>query len=188
LVAFDCQVVESVNGYAQSLKIDLTALRDRAFILTLADTGLRISEACARRRGDIDRLEQRALVLGKGDNQAVVRFSRRALEAIDDYLRAREDSSTGKPLPSLPLFARHDKGAGKQVKPVESGGMWKAVKRRAEEAGIDLSRIRVHDFRHYFVTMLILAGGKTEAVQRAACHASSATTSRYIPVHPVVNI
>jgi len=180
LINFDRGAIEYVIGYTKSLKSDLAALRDRAFILTLADTGLRISEACALRRGDIDRLEQRALVVGKGDKQAVVRFSRRSLDAIDDYLRARKDSASGKPLTSLPLFARHDKGAGKKIKPVESGGMWKAVKRRARESGIDPTSIRVHDFRHYFVTMLILAGGKTEAVRKAARHASSSTTSRYI--------
>ena len=119
-------------------------------------------------------------MVGKGDKQAVVRFSRRSLEAIDDYLRARKDAASGKPLASLPLFARHDKGAGKKIKPVKSGGMWKAVKRRAKESGIDPTSIRVHDFRHYFVTLLILAGGKTEAVRKAARHASSTTTSRYI--------
>jgi integrase len=53
-------------------------------------------------------------------------------------------------------------------------------KRRAEEAGIDPTRIRVHDFRHYFVTVLILVRGKTEAVRKAARHANSATISRYI--------
>ena len=32
----------------------LRATRDRAFLLTLADTGLRVHEACKLRRGDID--------------------------------------------------------------------------------------------------------------------------------------
>jgi len=62
----------------------LRALRDRAFLLTLADTGLRVHEACALRRGDVDWNEGRAVIIGKGDKQAVVRFSSRALRALRD--------------------------------------------------------------------------------------------------------
>jgi site-specific recombinase XerD len=66
--------------------IKLRAYRDRAFLLTLADTGFRVHEACNLRRGDIDWNEQRALIIGKGDKQAVVRFTSRSLQAIKDYL------------------------------------------------------------------------------------------------------
>ncbi|MEM5774640.1 MAG: tyrosine-type recombinase/integrase, partial [Anaerolineaceae bacterium] len=50
-------------------------LRDRAFILTLADTGLRVHEACGLSRGDIDWNRSTALIIGKGGKQALVRFS-----------------------------------------------------------------------------------------------------------------
>ena len=56
-------------------------MRDRAFLLTLADTGLRVHEACNMRRGDIDWNEGRAVIIGKGDKQAVVRFSTRKYKA-----------------------------------------------------------------------------------------------------------
>jgi|GEM_PF-2855841 integrase len=94
-----------------------------------------IFETCALRHVDIDRLEQRAFVVGKGHKQAVVRFSKRALAAIDEYLQQRKDSSSGTPLASLPLFTRHDKGAGKKIKPVEPGGMWKAVSAEPKRPG-----------------------------------------------------
>ena len=95
-------------------------MRDCAFLLTLADTGLRVHEACNLRRGDIDWNEGRAVIIGKGDKQAVVRFSTRSLTALKSYLssRAAQDGRSGHPLASLPLFARHDKGAGKKVKPI----------------------------------------------------------------------
>ena len=46
-----------------------------------------------------------------------MRFSSKAIRVLRDYLNARSnlDGSSGKPLASLPLFARHDKGAGKRV-------------------------------------------------------------------------
>ena len=65
-----------------SERTHLINLRDRALLLTLADTGLRIHEACALRRGDIDWQEGRAVIIGKGDQEAVVRFSRRARRAL----------------------------------------------------------------------------------------------------------
>jgi site-specific recombinase XerD len=149
--------------------------------LVLADTGLRISEACALRRGDIDWNEGQAIIIGKGDKQAPVRFSNRSMRAMQDYLAARSelDGASGKPLTSLPIFVRHDKGAGKKVKPVKTGGMWYAIKGRMREAGEDPKSIRIHDFRHYFVTMVQLAGGDIRITQELARHASIATTSRY---------
>ena len=60
----------------------LRALRDRAFLITLADTGLRVHEACNLKRGDIDWNEGKAIIIGKGNRQAVVRFSRRSQSAL----------------------------------------------------------------------------------------------------------
>jgi len=85
-------------------------------VLTLADTGLRVHEACKLRRSDMNWNEGRAAIIAKGDKQAVVRFSTRSMNALKDYLSSRAvlDGGSGKPLPSLPLFASHDKGAAKK--------------------------------------------------------------------------
>jgi site-specific recombinase XerD len=56
-------------------------------LITLADTGLRVHEACGLRRGDLDWNEGKAMVIGKGDRQAIVRFSRRSQNAIKDYCK-----------------------------------------------------------------------------------------------------
>ena len=65
----------------------LINFRDAGFILTLADTGMRVHEACNLRRGDIDWNEQRAVIIGKGDSQDVVRFSSRSIQALKNYLK-----------------------------------------------------------------------------------------------------
>jgi integrase len=181
LPQFDREAIEQTIIYAQNLRGDLMSLRDRAFILTLADTGLRVSEACGLRRGDIDWNEKRAFVIGKGDKQGVVRFSNRALDAIRDYLsaRAKLDGATGRPLTALPLFVRHDKKSGKRVLKVASNGIWYAIKARIKEAGLSPDTVRVHDFRHYFVTMVYLGTGDLKAAQELARHSDSKTTSLY---------
>lgn len=179
---FDKEAIEKIIAFSETHREDMIALRDRAFVLTLADTGLRISEACALRRGDLDWREARATIIGKGNKEALIRFSERSIAALRDYLAARGtlDGSTGKPLTSLPLFARHDLGAGKKgVKPVRSGGMWAAVKQVAARAGVDPSSIRVHDFRHYFVTTVYVQTRDIKATQILARHSDISTTGRY---------
>jgi integrase/recombinase XerC len=161
----------------------LRALRDRAFLLTLADTGLRVHEACKLRRGEMDWNESRAVIIGKGDKQAVVRFSRRALKAIREYLSARAafDGSSGKPLPSLPVFARHDKGAGRKIKPITTATGRNIVDERARQALGDSAsgKITPHSFRHYFVTAVLRGSGNLKLAQELARHGSIQVTQRY---------
>ncbi|MGC1376870.1 MAG: tyrosine-type recombinase/integrase [Anaerolineales bacterium] len=161
----------------------LRDLRDRAFLLTLADTGLRVNEACSLRRGDIDWNEGRAVIIGKGDKQAVVRFSTRSMNALRDYLSARGplDGASGRPLSALPLFARHDKGAGKKVKPMTTATGRNIVDERVRQAlgGEAEGRITPHSFRHYFVTTVLRASGNLKLAQELARHANISVTQRY---------
>lgn len=181
------RILVLVNNFTNEVSDDiafrLRAMRDRAFLLTLADTGLRVHEACNLRRGDIDWNEGRAVIIGKGDKQAVVRFSRRSLAALKDYLAARAmlDGSSGRPLPSLPLFARHDKGAGKKVKPITTTTGRNIVSERVRQALGDEAegRITPHSFRHYFVTTVLRASGNLKLAQELARHASIQVTQRY---------
>jgi integrase/recombinase XerC len=176
-------VTDFTNRLSDNPIIRLRAMRDRAFILTLADTGLRVHEACNLRRGDIDWNEGRAVIIGKGDKQAVVRFSTRSLRALKDYLsiRAGLDGASGRPLPSLPLFARHDKGAGKKVKSITTTTGRNIVSENVRLAlGDDAEgRITPHSFRHYFVTTVLRASGNLKLAQELARHASIQVTQRY---------
>ena len=161
----------------------LRELRDKSFLITLADTGLRVHEACALRRGDIDWNEGKALIVGKGNKQAIVRFSRRAQRALQAYLhhRSRLDGISGRALTSLPLFARHDKGAGKKVKPITPTTGRNIVAERVEESlGKDaVGTITPHSFRHYFVTKVLLTTGNLKLAQSLARHQNIAVTQRY---------
>jgi integrase/recombinase XerC len=181
------QVLEYAAGLATRPVEDeherLRNLRDRAFLLTLADTGLRVHEACGLRRGDLDWNEGRAIIVGKGDRQAVVRFSRRAQEALRTYLAARAaiDGASRRPLSALPLFARHDRGAGKKIKPITTTtGRNIVAGRVAETLGPEaVGRITPHSFRHYFVTRVLQSSGNLKLAQELARHRNIAVTQRY---------
>ncbi len=161
----------------------LRALRDRAFLLTLADTGLRVHEACKLRRGDIDWNEGRAVIIGKGNKQAVVRFSSRSMNAIKDYLKTRAglDGASGKPLGALPLFARHDKGAGNKIKSITTATGRNIVKERVKQILGDQAKgtITPHSFRHYFVTTVLRGSGNLKLAQELARHSNIQVTQRY---------
>jgi site-specific recombinase XerD len=171
------------NAPARDSNAHLRNLRDRAFLLTLADTGLRVHEAVALRRGDLDWQEFQAIIIGKGDKQAVVRFSQRSISALKDYLNARaaRDGNTGRPLPSLPLFARHDIGAGKVTKPIHTNTGRDIVQRRVIEflGEKAAGTITPHSFRHYFVTRVLQSSGNLKLAQRLARHTSITVTQRY---------
>jgi site-specific recombinase XerD len=161
----------------------LRAMRDRALMLTLADTGLRIHEACNLRRGDIDWNEGRAIIIGKGDKQAVVRFTSRAMRALKDYLslRAELDGGSGKQLTALPLFARHDKGTGKKIKPITPTTGRNIVAERVKEALGDEAEAHItpHSFRHYFVSTILRSSSNLKLAQRLARHENIQITQRY---------
>ena len=161
----------------------LINLRDSAFLVTLADTGLRIHEACNLRRGTIDWFAGKAVIIGKGNKEAIIRFSDRSITALKHYLteRAILDGSTGSMLAALPLFARHDKGVGKKILPITTKTGRLIVSTRVEEClGKNaVGTITPHSFRHYFVTNVLKKTGNMKIAQEFARHSSITVTQRY---------
>ena len=157
-------------------------------MLTLADTGLRVHEACALRRGDIDWNEGRAVIIGKGDKQAVVRFSTRSMDALKEYLSLRSSLDGGfrPPLASLPLFARHDKGAGKKIKPITTTTGRNIVTERVRQILGDESvgKITPHSFQALLCHNHSARLGKPQtcpktcAAQRYSSHTTLCTSQR----------
>ncbi len=176
-------IIQDTCSNSDDINVNLREARDRAFLITLADTGLRVHEACNLRRGDIDWSEGRAQIIGKGNREAIVRFSRRSQKAIKDYLQLRStlDGSSGKQLTSLPLFARHDKGSGKKVKPITptTGRNIVAEKVKLFFGDDMVGKITPHSFRHYFVTRILITTGNLKLAQNLARHQNIAVTQRY---------
>lgn len=161
----------------------LTVLRDRALFYLLADTGLRVSEACSLQYDHIDWAEMELYVTGKGNKEARVRISERALARLQHYLKSRSElipspAGTG----PLPLFARHDKRAGRQLLSLSTRAVQQMIDRWVGEClgSTHLHEISPHTFRHYFVTTVLRStGGDVEVAKKLARHADISTTMRY---------
>ncbi len=181
IIKYDEDVIHAAERHAERMGGGLIELRNRAIFFVAVDTGLRESEIASLKRKDLNHKTNTVIVIGKRKKEAIVRFSNRAADAIRRYLSARAelDGGTGKPLETLPLFARHDKGAGKKVKPVSRKTVWQAFNEILEAAGLPRKSERFHSLRHHFVTSVLRSSGNLKAAQELARHESILTTQRY---------
>lgn len=165
---------------------ELIRLRDMAMVELLRYSGLRVGELVSLRRGDLDYEEATVLVRGKGNRERVVPIGQAALRAIRTYLTARGDGGEGVPLHTLPLFARHDRGAGDRVLPLSTNSVQNAFRKHAAAAGLHHrdgeKKITPHSMRHYFGTKMLDETGDLALVQDLLGHASPQTTRVYTEV------
>lgn len=159
----------------------LIRLRNIAIVEALLSSGLRVGELVRLERGHLLYDVKGALVkYGKGKKDREVLFSDRAWSAIQAYLRARADGAQGRPLSSLPVFSRHDRGAGDRVLPLSTRSVQHVFGDLASRAGIaERFHLTPHTLRHYFATEFLSETGDLALTQYALGHASPATTRIY---------
>jgi integrase len=184
-VLLDDNGIEQMVDYClKTTPADILEARNFAFIVFLADTGLRVHEACKLKRGDVDWLELHGVIIGKRNKQAAFRISERAARLIKRYLdlRAKQDGAQNIPLYRLPIFARHDDGAGKAIlhMTTTTGRNITAdmVMRVLGEKADPQKPITPHKFRHFLIDRARRQGGIMLA-KGLARHESIQTTEGY---------
>jgi len=138
--------------------------RDRAILELLYASGARVSEICALPVENVHLDASYVRLLGKGSKERVVPVGRRAIAAIEEYLRARK--------PGPVLFTSVRGG------PLRRETVWKIVKRFAAAAGVK-ANVFPHALRHSFATHLVQNGADLRTVQEMLGHAMIATTQIY---------
>lgn len=128
----------------------------KLLILTIGNTGLRISEVCSLRRSD---LNGRAIAInnkGKTRMVAIPAFVKKQLKHF----------MVGKPSSAL-IFCKTQS--------------WyrHALKQLAEPARVKKEKVYPHSLRHYFAKQFIKNGGDSTALQQMLGHSSIATTTIY---------
>ncbi len=132
-------------------------LRDKALILFLYATGLRISEALNVKLSDIEDGWVK-VQMAKGEKQRIVPIAKIALEAINEYLKKRKCISEY-------LFLN------KNCKKLSRISAFNITKKYLN--------ISPHILRHSFATALVLGGADLRVVQELLGHASLNTTQIY---------
>lgn len=142
------------------------ALRDRAMLELFYSSGLRLSELCGLRWGDIDLPDGEVRVLGKGRKTRIVPVGRHAVAALQ-ALGTTEGMD-----PATPIF-RGRGGATISPRTVQA-----RLKTLALQHG-SAKRIHPHLLRHTFASHMLESSGDLRAVQELLGHADIATTQIY---------
>jgi integrase/recombinase XerC len=158
--------ITSVNELEQEPWI---AARDMAVLSLCYGAGLRISEALAITRGDLEAETLR--VTGKGGKARLVPLIAPVRQSIATYLEA----SPFKPASDEPLF-RGTKGG-----PLSPRIIQLRVAQLRGALGLPPSATP-HALRHSFATHLLGRGGDLRAIQELLGHASLSTTQIYTAV------
>jgi integrase/recombinase XerD len=150
-------------------------LRDRAIILCMARLGLRASEVCQLRLGDLDwrnaTVRVRARKTGHG---ALLPLTAEVGAALAGYLQyGRPDT------PSRLVFVLHWLRAGE---PISSSIVGRAVDNALQRAGMDAPIRGANLLRHSLATDLLGRGASLREIADLLGHASLATTRIYAAV------
>lgn len=145
-----------------------TGKRNKALIVVLWRSGLRLAEALALRPQDVDYVNQTVRVLhGKGDKARTVGIDEKALTVLREWQDVRGFTE------EEPLFCT-TKGT-----PIFQDYVRAMLPRVAKKAGVS-KRIHAHGFRHTFAVELARERVPTAHIQRLLGHSSLATTSIYL--------
>ena len=148
-------------------------LRLLAMVELLFGAGLRVSELCTLRLGDIDLREGLVRVYGKGSRERVIQICQAPIiSALEDYLLATDYRGADA---TRPLFLNLRGDA------LDAQSVRASIKKLAREAGIN-KRVTPHTFRHTLATLLLEEGVDIKYIQTILGHSSLSTTQIYTHV------
>ncbi len=145
--------------------------RDYAMLLLLMDTGIRASELCGLRLGDIQ--EGYITVFGKGSKQREVGLGPIAGQALWKYINQYRKALGPKAIEDHVFI-------GQNGVPLLRGGLYQALQRLGERAHIDGVRLSPHTFRHTFARAWLENGGEIFKLSRVLGHSEMQTTQVYL--------
>ena len=146
----------------------IASVRDRALLLLLLRTGMRIGELLEVQINDIVLSDRKILIyLGSKNYQGrEVYFSEDAEHALKHWLRIRDDKKRY-------LFY------GTRGEQLSYTTAWGVMRKTLERAGLVHKKYSLHSLRHSFATDMINAGMRVEVLQKLLGHQSIELTMRY---------
>jgi integrase/recombinase XerD len=146
----------------------IASVRDRALIMLLLRTGMRIGELLAVKLEDIVVHDQKILIYvgSKNYEGRVVYYSSDAEQALKHWLRTRDKTKRY-------LFY------GRTEKPLSYVAAWGAMRKTLDRAGLSGKGYSLHSLRHTFATDMLNAGMRIEVLQQLLGHKDIELTLRY---------
>lgn len=151
---------------------ELVDVRDRAILQLAYSTGARSAEMTGLPVSAVDLDRATVIVRGKGDRERAAMLTPQAVEAMRAWMLVRRRLVDPE---QRMVFVSY------QGKPLSAMGLWKAIERRAREAGVK-RHVHPHMLRHSFATHLLQRGADLRAIQLMLGHANISTTQGYLRV------
>jgi integrase/recombinase XerC len=149
---------------------DELLVRDLAMFELIYSSGLRLAELVSIDLTDIDLGQQQLIVTGKGNKTRYLPIGRKAIEAIQRWLKIRSSFYRGEDQPALFL--------SKLGKRISSRNVQIRLKLLVKRQSLD-QHLSPHTLRHSFATHMLESSGDLRAVQELLGHASINTTQIY---------
>ena len=154
------------------------AVRNRAILWVLYDTGIRVSELCGLRLLDFDRKHSILTVTGKGSKERRIALGNNCLRNLLYYLdKHRPD---GEELAEWGSAGEDHLFLSETRLPLTKNGVTLLFKRIRERAGITDKRISPHIFRHSFAIRYLVLGNDPFSLQELLGHEDMTTVKNYM--------
>ena len=153
--------------------------RDYAILTLFLNCGMRLSELVGINLKDINFVENKLNVVGKGNKERTVYLNQACINAINEYIAVRpkegikHDSKSSEK--ALFLSERRQRIGNRTVQEI--------IYKELKNSGIDSTKYSVHKLRHTAATLMYQYGGvDIRALQELLGHESISTTEIYTHV------
>ena len=157
---------------------DRAAVRNRAILWLLYDTGIRVSELCGLRLGDFDRRHGIITVKGKGSKERRIALGanclRNLLYYLDRHRPGEEELAEWGSAGEDHLFLAETRT------PLTKNGVEMLFSRIRKRAGITGRRVSPHILRHTFAIRYLTLGNDPFSLQELLGHEDLATVRLYM--------
>ena len=160
------------------------AVRNRAILWLLYDTGIRVSELIHLRLGDLDRKKGVVTVMGKGSKERRIALGQNCLRNLSYYLdKHRPDEEE---LADWGSMGEDHVFLSETRQSLTKNGMEMLFKRLKERSGITGKRISPHIFRHTFAMNYLIKSNDPFSLQELLGHEDLTTVLNYIHMNDTV--
>jgi site-specific recombinase XerD len=161
---------EQVVAFLRSLR----RYRDLAIVYLMLFCGLRSLEVLSLRTSDVNVLDRRLRVHGKGNRDRMLPLPEQLLQVLNDYIRPERPSDAM----DGPLFVVLQ--GKRRGHPMTTAGLRSLFRYRRGHLAETLANANAHRFRHTFGADMARSGVRLPVLQRMMGHADAKTTLQYI--------
>lgn len=160
--------IDDINKAISKTKNKVARVRNSAIMQLCLDTGVRVSELTGIDIADVNFYKKEIKVLGKGNRERIVMFSKESEIKLNDYLALRKHYDDSSPL-FLDIQNKHR---------LKSSGVQAMMKRLRKPSGID--RLHPHLIRASMASDMARRGIQIDVIAKYLGHSGLDVIQRYV--------